>query len=106
MDYVLLESKDVIKDVDIFLDGTHDCYNGFENKNWIKNNYYQLMGGSCVATLRNHTIDCFSLVQARASKDPITQKIFTSDKKAKSIFSFKKPEKIKDALMKGKEVSK
>ena len=59
-----------------------------------------------MAKLQNHTIDCFTLVQAGSSKDLIAPKYFKSDKKAKSIFSFNTPEKVKDALMSGKVVSK
>jgi len=63
------------------MDGMHDFVVAVDNKHCIKNDCYQLIGGSCIATIRNHNIDCNILLQAGVSKDLIVIKDFTSNKK-------------------------
>jgi len=54
----------------------------------VKNHRYQYIGGSNVASIGNTIIDVNLLLQAHVSKDLISPKDFSSDKKVEQLFSF------------------
>ena len=85
VDSASLQKKDAIKAVAIFLDGAHDVYSRVDSKNFIKNDRYQFIWGSCTVTLGNWTIDCCVLAQVGMLKDFIVPKYFASDNKVEII---------------------
>ena len=71
-----------------FLDGKTSYLGGVDNKHNVKNHRHQCMGGSNVASIGNTMIDVNLLLQANISKDLISPKDFSSDKKVEQLFSF------------------
>ena len=89
IDRVSLETNDIIITNIKFMNRMNDYATVVDNKYYIKNSYYQLIGSSFAVIIRNYYIDIDILLQADIPKDLIIIKDFTSNKKIKIFFSYK-----------------
>jgi hypothetical protein len=89
VDGVAAESHDVMRSICRFLDGKSKYLASVDNKHNAKSDRYQLIGGSCVAFIGEHIIDCDLLRQAGVTKDLWRVRDYASDKLTATLFSYK-----------------
>lgn len=77
---VSAESTDVMVAICQFSDGKTSYVGSVDNKHNVKNDRFQCIGGSCVAWIGNHVIDCDLLQQAGLGKDLWRIRDFAPDK--------------------------
>ena len=102
VDGVAVETDDVRTTICEFLNGDADHTGIVDNKHNVKNDRYQIVGGSCVPTIGNLLVDADLLRQAGVSPELIRPKDFASDKKVERLMSFETIQKLEDALASGK----
>ena len=105
VDDVAAESHDVMKSICQFLDGKSKYLASVDNKLNAKSDRYQLIGGSCVARIGEHIIDCDLLQQAEVTKDLWRVWDYASDKLTATLFSYKTLKKLAVGIEEGKCVA-
>ena len=100
-DGVSVETHDVLQTLCLCLDGKINYCAAVDNKHNVKNDRYQLIGGSNVATMGTYCIDTNLLLMAGVSADLIAPKDFASDKKVEQLFSYPTISKVDKELEKG-----
>ena len=93
-DGVSVETSDILLSLCEFLDGKHNFCAAVDNKHNVKNDRYQLIGGSNAATIGNYYVDTNLLLMSHASSELIVPKDFASDKKVEELFSYNTIEKV------------
>ena len=69
VDGVSAESYDVMTSICQFLDGNQKYLGTIDNKHNVKNDRYQCIGGSSIASVGNYVVDCDLLRQAQVPID-------------------------------------
>ena len=105
-DGVSVETHDIMNTLFKFLDGKISFLGAVDNKHNVKNHRYQYIGGSNVASIGNSIVDVNLLLQANVSKDLISPKDFSSDKKVEQLFSFGTLLKVHNSYSEGSSTSK
>ena len=100
-DGLSVETDDILQTLCLFLDGKISYCAAVDNKHNVKNDRYQLIGGSNVATMGNYYIDTNLLLMAGVSADLIAPKDFASDKKVEQLFSYSTMDKVDQEIEKG-----
>ena len=100
-DGVSVETHDVLQTLCLCLDGKINYCAAVDNKHNVKNDRYQLIGGSNVATMGTYCIDTNLLLMAGVSADLIAPKDFASDKKVEQLFSYPTINKVDNELEQG-----
>ena len=88
-DGVSAESQDVMTTVCKFLDGQTRFIGSVDNKHNTKGDRYQLIGGSCVATVGSYVVDCELLPFSGVFKDLLRVYDFASDMIAATLFYYR-----------------
>jgi len=101
VDGVSCETADVMKSVCSFLDGKENHTGVVDNKHNLKNDRYQIGGGSCCPTIGELVVDTDMMRQAGVREEEYRLKDFACDKLCQDFFSFKNVKKVFDGLMSG-----
>ncbi len=70
----------MMKSVSFFLDGKEDNTGVVDNKHNLKNDRYQIAGGSCVPVIGNLGVDTDIMSQAGVQEEAYRMKDFACDK--------------------------
>ena len=97
-DGVSVETHDIMLALCEFLDRKNEYCAAVDNKHNIKNDRYQLIGGSNAGTMGNYYVDTNLLLMAKVSAELIAPKDFASDKKVEQLFSYKCLNKVNEAI--------
>ena len=100
-DGVSVETSDILQTLCEFIDGKIDYCAAVDNKHNVKNDRYQLIGGSNAATIGNYYIDTNLLLLAEVSSELIAPKDFASDKKVEQLFSYNTLNKVDEQIQEG-----
>ena len=100
-DGVSVETYDILQTLCQFLDGKIEYCAAVDNKHNVKNDRYQLIGGSNAATIGNYYIDTNLLILAEVSSELIAPKDFASDKKVEQLFSYATLNKVDEQIQEG-----
>jgi hypothetical protein len=98
VDGVSAESNDVMTAICKFLDGDQQYLGTVDNKHNVKNDRYQAIGGSCVASVGDYVVDCDLLRQANVPIDLWRVGDFASDKLAATLFSYRTLQKVQTGV--------
>jgi hypothetical protein len=101
VDGVSLETKYVMRTICTFLCGCCNFNRVVDNKHNVKNDQYQLIGGSSVTVVGKYVADVDLIRQGGVPEDLFIVKDFASDKKVKDLFSYGTMKKIEDAMIDG-----
>ncbi len=102
VDGVSLETKDVMTTICNFLSGRCNFFTGVvDNKHNVKNDRYQLIGGSSVPLVGKYVADVDLIGQAGIPEDLWIVKDFASDNKVEDLFSYCTMKKIEQAMIEG-----
>jgi hypothetical protein len=104
VDGVSLETKDVMTTICNFLGGRCNFTGAVDNKHNVKNDRYQLIGGSGVPIVGKYVADVDLIRQAGVPEDLFIVKDFASDKKVEELFSYGTMKKIEDAMIDGRAI--
>ena len=99
-----LQSSDVMISICKFLDEKSKYLAAAINKHNVKNDRFQLIGKSCVATIGDHMIDCDLLWQAGVSKILWRVWDYASDKLMAKLYSYAMLKKLAEGIDEGKTV--
>ena len=81
------------------MDGDQHYLGTVDNKHNVKNDWYQAIGGLCVASVGDYVVDCDLLQQANVPIEPWRVDDFASDKLAETLFSYRTLQRYKLDLM-------
>ncbi len=101
VDSVSAESYDVMKSICQFLDGKQKHLGTIDNKHNVKNDRYQCIGGSGIASVGEYVVDCDLLRQAKVPIDLWRVSDFASDKFAASFFSYCTLQRVSEGIDNG-----
>ncbi len=101
MDGVSLETKDVMTAICNFLSGRYNFTGAVDNKHNVKNDRYQIIGGSGVPLVGKYVADVDLIRQAYVPEDLWIVKDFDSDKKVEDLFLYCTMKKIEEAMIEG-----
>jgi hypothetical protein len=100
-DSVSVETHDILHTLCLFMDGKANYCAAVDNKHNVKNDRYQLIGGSNAATIGKYYVDTNLLLMAGVSSDLIAPKDFASDKKVEQLFSYPTINKVNEGIEEG-----
>ena len=101
VDGLSVETHDVLETLCKFIDGKINYCATVDNKHNIKNDRYQLIGGSNAACIGNYYIDTNLLLMAGVSSELLVPKDFASDKKVEQLFSYPTISKVDNEIQEG-----
>jgi hypothetical protein len=101
VDGVSLETKDVMTAICNFLSGRYNFTGAVDNKHNVKNDRYQIIGGSGVPLVGKYVADVDLIRQAYVPEDLWIVKDFDSDKKVEDLFLYCTMKKIEEAMIEG-----
>ena len=101
VDGVSLETKDVMTTICNFLSGCCNFTGAVDKKHNVKNDRYQIIGGSGVPLVGNYVADVDLIRQAGVPEDLWIVKDFASDKKVEDLFLYCTMKKIEEAMIEG-----
>jgi hypothetical protein len=81
--------------------GCNENYRAVDNKHNVKNDQYQLIGGSGVPLVGKYVANVDLIRQVGVQEDLFIVKDFASDKKVKELFLYGTIKKIEDAITDG-----
>ncbi len=102
VDGVSLETKDVMTTICNFLSGHCNYTGAVDNKHNIKNDRYQIIGGSGVPLVGKYVADVNLIRQAGIPEYLWIVKDFASDKKVEDLFSDCTMKEIEEAMIEGR----
>ena len=93
---MLAENHDVMTAICKFLDDDQQYLGTVDNKRTVKHDWYQAIGGSCVASIGEYVVDCYLLSKANVPLWRVGD--FASDKLEATLFSYHTLQKVGDGI--------